>query len=138
MNTRRRTFSASLLGVASLCLLPIGSAFSQTATATTDPVGYTTASLLANSDTLVSIPFTRPAAYTGAIGSISGSTITLATSPGFTANQYVYASGTQSNTYYAIIGPLLTSVSGTVTITNGSTAVTATAGLSGNHGGPTS
>ena len=124
MNKCRLSFSTVLLGAASLAVLPMSNAFSQTATATTDPVGYTTASLLANSDTLVSIPFTRPAAYTGAIASISGSTITLAGSPGFTASQYVYASGTQSNTYYAIIGPMLTSLTGTVSVTNGSAAVT--------------
>ena len=124
MNIRRHTLSTLLLGAASLSLLPIGTAHAQTATATTDPVGYTTASLLANSDSLVSIPFTRPAAYTGAIASISGNTITLAGTPGFTASQYVYAAGTQSNTYYAIIGPMLTSLTGTVSVTNGSTAVT--------------
>ena len=124
MNTHRSTFSILLLGAASLALLPIHSGLSQTATATTDPVGYTTASLLANSDTLVSIPFTRPAAYTGAIASISGNTITLAGSPGFTASQYVYAAGSQSNTYYAIVGPLVTALSGTVSVTNGSMAVT--------------
>ena len=124
MNKRRLTFSTVLLGAASLSLLPVGSAFSQTATATTDPVGYTTASLLANSDTLVSIPFTRPVAYTGPVASISGNTITLSGSPGFNASQYVYASGTQSNTYYAIIGPMLTSLANTVSVTNGSTAVT--------------
>ena len=107
-----------------MSLLAVGGARSQTATATTDPVGYTTMSLLANSDTLVSIPFTRPAAYTGPIASISGNTLTLSTSTSFTANQYVYASGTQSNTYYAIIGPMLTSLTGTVSVTNGSTAVT--------------
>ena len=123
MNIRLHPFTI-FLGFVSLCALPVGPAFSQTATATTDPVGYTTASLLANSDTLVSIPFTRPVAYTGPITSISGNTITLSGSPGFTANQYVYASGTQSNTYYAIIGPLLTSLAGTVNVTNGSTGVT--------------
>ena len=94
MNTRRHTFSTLLLGAASLSLLPVGGAYSQTATATTDPVGYTTSSLLANSDTLVSIPFTRPAAFTGAIASITGNTITLAGTPGFTASQYKYVAVT--------------------------------------------
>ena len=67
----------------------------------------------------------------GAIGSISSNVITVASSPGWTAEQYQYAAGSQSNTYYAIIGPNLATVSGTVTVTNASTAVTATAGLSG-------
>ena len=116
-------------GVFSLLLVPAPQGLAQT-TATTDPVGYTALPLLANSDSLISIPFTRPVAFAGAIGSISSNTITLASSPGWTANQYVYVSGTQSNTYYAIIGPNIATISGTVTVTNGSTAVTATAGLS--------
>ncbi|MBE7158659.1 MAG: TIGR02597 family protein, partial [Rhodospirillales bacterium] len=99
-------------------------------TAATDPVGFTSLSLPVNSDSLISIPFTRPAVFSGAIGSVSGNNITVASSPGWMANQYVYAQGVQSNTYYAIIGPLLKTVSGTVTATNGSTAITATAGLS--------
>ena len=113
-------------------VLPITSDTGSTTTsAATDPVGFTTASLPANSDSLISIPFTRPAVFSGAIGSVAGNTITVASSPNWTSNQYVYAQGTQANTYYAIIGPLLTTVSGTVTATNGSTAITATAGLSG-------
>ena len=100
-----------------------------TTTAATDPVGFTSLSLPANSDSRVSIPFTRPAVFSGAIGSVSSNTITVASSPNWTANQYVYASSTQSNTYYAIIGPMLTTISGTVTVTSGSTAVTATAGF---------
>ncbi len=129
MNFSRTLSIAVVAGALSQFALPAITGFGQT-TATTDPVGYTALPLLANSDSLISIPFTRPVAYAGAIGSISGSTITLATSPGFTASQFVYASGTQSNTYYAIIGPNVATVSGTVTATNGSTAITATAGLS--------
>ena len=102
-----------------------------TTTAATDPVGFTSLSLPANSDSVISIPFTRPAVFSGAISSAAGNTITVASSPNWTANQYVYTQGTQSNTYYAIVGPMLTTVSGTVSVTNGSTAVTATAGLSG-------
>lgn len=113
----------AVVGMASAILLPVFDASAQT-TVATDPVGYTALSLQANSDTLVSIPFTRPVAFTGAIGSISSNTLTVASSPAWTTNQYVYAAGTQSNTYYAIIGPLLTSLTGTVSVTNGSTTVT--------------
>lgn len=95
-----------------------------TSTATTDPVGYASVALQANSDTLVSIPFTRAVEFTGAIASVNGSTITVSGSPGWATNKYVYPSGTQSNTYYAIIGPLLTSLANTVSVTNGSTTVT--------------
>ncbi len=101
-----------------------------TTSAATDPVGFTTSSLPANSDSLISIPLTRPAVFSGAISSISTNTITVSSAANFTASQFVYAQGTQSNTYYAIIGPLLNTVSGTVTATNGSNAITATAGLS--------
>ncbi len=101
-----------------------------TTSAATDPVGFTTSSLPANSDSLISIPLTRPAVFSGAISSISTNTITVSSAANFTASQFVYAQGTQSNTYYAIIGPLLNTVSGTVSATNGSNAITATAGLS--------
>ena len=101
-------------------------------TVATDPVGYTSLALPANSDTLISLPFTRPVEYTGPISSVSttssgGGTTTTITLPGstsFTQNQFAYVAGTQPKTYYAIIGPLLTSLTGTVSVTNGSTAVT--------------
>lgn len=132
MNTRRFILSTALLGAASL--LPVGSAFSQTATATTDPVGYTTSSFLASSDTITSIPFTRPVAFTGLISSINGNVITLAGSPGFTASQFVYAAGTQTNTYYAIVGPLNAALTGTVTATNGSKTLTGSGTSFGTQG----
>ncbi len=101
-------------------------------TVATDPVGFTSLALPANSDTLISLPFTRPVEYTGPISSVSTTssggvtttTITLPSSTSFTQNQFAYAAGTQPKTYYAIIGPLLTSLTGTVSVTNGSTAVT--------------
>jgi uncharacterized protein (TIGR02597 family) len=93
-------------------------------TIASDPVGYVSMPVQANSDTLVSIPFTQPPLYTGPIGTIAGNTITLSNSPGWTPNQFVYAAGVQSNTYYAIIGPNPAALTGTLTMTNGSTAVT--------------
>src|SRR2546423_11413617 len=71
---------------------------------TTDPVGFTTTSLPANSDTLINPPFTRPAEYIGAITSASASTITVSGTP-WTPNQFVYVQGAQSQHYYALIGP---------------------------------
>lgn len=125
MKTPLRFFLLSLTGVASSILLPGFYAAAQT-TVATDPVGFTTTSLLANSDTRVSIPFTRPAEFTGTISSISGSTITVAATPGWTANQFAYVPTTQPKTYYAIIGPNFAAVTGTVNVTNGSTAITGT------------
>ncbi len=95
-------------------------AFGQTPTptpspVTTDPVGFlqpfnsspNQINLLANSDTLVSVPFTRPPAFTGSIASASGNVITVNGSPGWQTSpqQFVYAQSTQSNHYYALIGP---------------------------------
>jgi uncharacterized protein (TIGR02597 family) len=73
--------------------------------AVTDPVGFTTVSCLSNSDTFVSLPFTRAPEFVGAIASASGSTINISGSTGWTANQFVYLnSPSQHNHYYALIG----------------------------------
>src|SRR5205085_14783 len=61
-------------------------------------------SLLANSDTLINPPFTRPSEYIGAIATASGNTITVSGTP-WTANQFVYLQGSQPKHYYALIGP---------------------------------
>ena len=74
----------------------------------TDPVGISTASLLGNSDTYVSIPFTRAPEFVAAISSAASSGTTgIITIPGnpWIANQLVYG-GTQDNHYYALIGPI--------------------------------
>lgn len=84
-------------------LIQCNSAFAQV-TAASDPVGFTTTSLLAASDTLISIPFTRPPEFTGAIQTASGITITAAGTPGWSTNQFVYAAGSQPKHYYALIG----------------------------------
>jgi uncharacterized protein (TIGR02597 family) len=72
--------------------------------AVTDPVGFTTVSCLSNSDTFVSLPFTRAPEYVGAIASASGSTINISGTTGWTANQFVYNGTTQHSHYYALIG----------------------------------
>jgi uncharacterized protein (TIGR02597 family) len=75
-------------------------------TVTTDPVGFATMPLLGNSDTHVSVPFTRPPEFVGGLQSVSGSptnTITVSGTP-WTANQFVYAPGTQPKNYYVLIG----------------------------------
>jgi uncharacterized protein (TIGR02597 family) len=95
-----KIISGFLLLVANAALLaPI---FAQNATS--EPVGFTTTSLLANSDTLISIPFTRVPEFAGAVQSIAGNVITVAGNPGWTTNQFVYISGLQSKTYFVLIG----------------------------------
>jgi len=71
---------------------------------TTDPVGFTTNSLLGNSDSFISLPFIRPAAFVGGIQSVAGSTITVSGNP-WSPNQFAYAGAAQPNHYYVLIGP---------------------------------
>ena len=66
-------------------------------------VGFTTASLLGESDSAISLPFVRPPVFTGTIQSATGNTITVNGGP-WTANQLVYTPGSQPNHYYALIG----------------------------------
>jgi uncharacterized protein (TIGR02597 family) len=87
-------FAASLLPFAAIAQTSVVS----------DPVGFLTTSCLGNSDTFVSVPFTRPLEFVGAIQSVSGSIITVTGTPGWTANQFSYAAGAQPKHYYALIG----------------------------------
>lgn len=72
-------------------------------TVATNPVGYLQLSCSANTDTYVSIPFTQTPAYVGTIALISGSTVTVSGSTGWTTNQYANISGTLATTYYALL-----------------------------------
>jgi len=67
------------------------------------PIGFLHVSCLANSDTYVSVPFTRTAEFNGIVQSVSGNVITVSGSTGWTPNQFVYAQGAQAKTYYAIL-----------------------------------
>jgi uncharacterized protein (TIGR02597 family) len=78
-------------------------------TVVTDPVGFTTTSLVgggpSGSDTFVSIPFIRPPEFIGAIASTTtAGTITVTGTP-FTTSQFKYVQGSQSKHYYVLIGP---------------------------------
>ena len=79
-------------------------ALDQNLTVVTDPVGLLRQTFLAASDTIASIPFIRPPQFIGGIQSVSGSVINVSGTPGWTNNQFVYAAGTQTNHYYALIG----------------------------------
>src|SRR4051812_21126592 len=96
----KRIAFLSLLSLSSLILGTTASAVSFA----TDPVGFTNLSLPADSDSYISVPFTRPADFVGAIQSVTTNTITITGSPNFAANKYVYAAGSQPNRYYALIG----------------------------------
>ena len=94
---------STIISVAAVAL----AAFPLLATAqsvTTEAVGFTTNTVLGNSDTHISPPFVRPPAFVGGIQSASGNTITVSGSP-FTPNQFVYNGSSQRNHFYALIGP---------------------------------
>jgi uncharacterized protein (TIGR02597 family) len=75
----------------------------QSACTATPSAGFVSLSLLGNSDTFVSIPFVRVAAAAVQVVSTTDSNVvvTLQSGQTWTANQFVYAPGTQSNNYYA-------------------------------------
>jgi uncharacterized protein (TIGR02597 family) len=102
------------------------SSFAQSAV--TDPYGFTTTSLLANSDTYVGVPFTRTPAFIGSISSIGVNVITVSGAPGWTNNQFVYNGGTQHDHFYVLIGtpPSATSKEGHIysVTANGSNTLT--------------
>lgn len=81
-----------------LALAAIPSGFGQTVTS--DPAGFVTVSVQANSDAVLAVPLYRTAAFKGVIQSISGNTITVAgTSPGWSTDQFVQSLPGQTNTY---------------------------------------
>lgn len=85
-----------------LALAAIPSGFGQTVTS--DPAGFVTVSVQANSDAILAVPMYRTAAFKGVIQSISGNTITVAgTSPGWTTDQFVQSLPGQTNTYAVLL-----------------------------------
>ncbi len=88
----------------SVCALLLVSHSAAQTTVTSDPVGFTTTSCLSNSDTFVTLPFTRVPDFVGAISiDASGNTLTVSGAP-WTANQFVYNNPNQRNHYYVLIG----------------------------------
>ncbi|MBE7497900.1 MAG: TIGR02597 family protein [Verrucomicrobiaceae bacterium] len=86
------------LGV--LALLGLSSQSLAQTTAASDPVGFVTVNVPANSDAVLAVPLSRASVFKGVIQSISGNTITVAgTSPAWTTNQFVQALPGQVNTY---------------------------------------
>ncbi len=104
VNLSMRTLFALTLFFAGLLLL--ASQSPAQSTATSEPVGFTTTTCLSNSDTFVSLPFTRAPEFVGGISSAAGNIITVSGSPNWTTSpkQFVYVAGTQANHYYALIG----------------------------------
>ncbi|MCB1209080.1 MAG: TIGR02597 family protein [Verrucomicrobiales bacterium] len=76
----------------------VGAASAQN-TATTDPVGFVSVTVPAQSDAVLAVPLNRSAAFKGKIQTISGNVITVAGTPAWTANQFVQAIPTQNDTF---------------------------------------
>lgn len=93
----------SFISVFFVALVVSTSVMSQTS-GSTQPVGVMKISIPAHTDFAFGIPLRRASVYQGVIQSISGNSITLAGSPAWSTDQFAYASGTQPNTYYALIG----------------------------------
>lgn len=81
----------------------------------TQPVGFYKVSLLTNSDTFASIPFTRIPEFNGLVSSVAGSVINVGGSPGWTAGQWatptvngylpyfvLFISGAKEGAYYTV------------------------------------
>lgn len=66
----------------------------------TDPVGFVSVSVPANSDAVLAVPLNRAAEFKGVIQSISGNVITVAGTPAWTAN--AFAPGVTANKTYAV------------------------------------
>ena len=95
-----KAFPISLSLLASLALCPLLKAQNE---AFTDPVGFVSHTIPAQSDAVLAVPLYRAPAFRGIIQSISGSDITVVGTPGWTASQFVQALGTQNDTFAVMI-----------------------------------
>lgn len=72
-------------------------------TSSTPPIGFIRKDCPANSDTRVSIPLERQAAYVGPVQGASSNVITVQGSPGWTTDEFKFAAGSQDETYYVLV-----------------------------------
>lgn len=114
----------STIALLSGLFLFAGAAPAQT-TVATDPVGFVSTTVPANSDAVLAVPLNRAAEFKGTIQSISGSVITVAGSPGWTTNQFVQSLPSQTKTYAVqiatgakegMIGKVTANASGAITV----------------------
>ena len=83
--------------------LIVASASLLSAQVVTAPVGFVSVTVPTASDAALGAPLGRAEEFQGVIQSISGNTLTVAGTPAWTANQFVYVAGTQRKTYFARI-----------------------------------
>ena len=84
-------------------VVALAGSLSSQAQVTTDPVGFVSVSVLANSDAAIGVPLARASEFQGVIQSISTNVITVAGTPGWTTSQFLYVQNSQPKTYYARI-----------------------------------
>jgi uncharacterized protein (TIGR02597 family) len=70
----------------------------------TNPVGFVSVTVPANSDAILAVPLNRAATFTGVVNAVAGNVITVTGTPGWTANQLIFngpgdAGTDQLNTY---------------------------------------
>lgn len=102
MKLRMRKQPLCGAGLMALGLCLVGPVCRQ-GTAASAPAGFYRVDLLGNSDTIVSLPFTRPPAAAGVVASVASNVVTVSGNPVWTSNQFVYAPTVQSNTYFMSI-----------------------------------
>lgn len=68
-----------------------------------NPSGFYRIELLGNSDTIVSLPYLRPEAACGLVVSYTDNVVVVTGSPSWTENQWIYAAGVQTNSYFMLI-----------------------------------
>jgi uncharacterized protein (TIGR02597 family) len=66
---------------------------------TTEPVGFVSVAVPANSDAILAVPLNRASEFKGSIQSISGNVVTVVGAPAWAVNQFVYNASTQLKTY---------------------------------------
>ncbi len=97
------TFSATLCGLLYLsCVVML---YGQTVA--TDPVGVVGLTVPAGSDFRFTVPMVQAAQFVGTVMAVSGSTLLINQTnnlPNWAPNAWVYSQGTQSATYYALVG----------------------------------
>src|SRR4051812_1459727 len=89
--------------------------FGQTTVARTNPVGFVTVTVPAQSDAVISIPMRRPAVFQGTISSIAGNQVTLSSTPVLPAGT-VFALMLASGTKEGMIGKITAQSAAVVTV----------------------
>ena len=113
-----KPIQSAIIAAAALMAATSAQATNHATTATTVPVGYISLTVPAGSDTPISIPLLRPAAWAGASTAVSGNTVSVAAAS-FTASQFGASTNMLQVTSGPLIGrtfPVLSNATGTVTV----------------------